>query len=42
VVQPSGKGVRAYDYANTLSDVETKLRRQDREENVLLVPALDD
>ena len=40
VVTADKDGVRAYDYAKALSDVETKLRREEHVEGVLLVPAL--
>lgn len=41
VVVPSKQGVRASDYANFMSQVERQLRAQG-DENVLLVPALED
>ncbi|RPI63316.1 MAG: hypothetical protein EHM48_02690 [Planctomycetaceae bacterium] len=40
VVIPDQQGVRAYDYAKVLTDVENKLRRDEHVEGVLLVPAL--
>jgi hypothetical protein len=41
VVVPNGKGVRASDHAELMSQIERKLRA-DGDERVLLVPALDD
>ncbi len=41
VVVPSKPGVRASEYANFMSKVERELRQQG-DDNVLLVPALDD
>lgn len=41
VVVPSRPGVRASEYANYMSKVERELRAAG-DENVLLVPALDD
>lgn len=41
VVVPSRPGVRASEYANYMSKVERELREQG-EDNVLLVPALED
>ena len=41
VVVPSRPGVRASEYANYMSKVERELRASGNE-NVLLVPALDD
>jgi hypothetical protein len=41
VVVPSRPGVRASEYANYMSKVERELRAAG-EDNVLLVPALDD
>ena len=41
VVQPAEAGVRAYDYAKALSDVEVE-PRQEGEHEVLLVPAMPD
>lgn len=40
IVTPDKEGVRAYDYAKALTDVENKLRREEHVEGVLLVPAL--
>ena len=40
VVVPDTDGVRAYDYAMALADVELELRRNEGEENMLLVPAM--
>jgi hypothetical protein len=41
VVVPSRAGVRASDYANYMSRIERELRAEG-EDNVLLVPALED
>jgi len=41
VVVPSKPGVRASEYANFMSRIERELRAQG-EDNVLLVPALED
>lgn len=41
VVVPARAGVRAADYANFMSRVERELRAEG-DDNVLLVPALDD
>ncbi len=41
VVVPSRPGVRALDYANVMSQIERELREQG-DDNVLLVPALED
>jgi hypothetical protein len=41
VVSPRKKGVRAYDYAKALAEVELELRDENIEE-VLLVPAMPD
>jgi hypothetical protein len=41
VVVPSKAGVRASEYANYMSKIERELRKEG-EENVLLVPALDE
>lgn len=41
VVIPDHKGVRAYDYADVLTSVESRLRKDDGL-NVLLVPARPD
>ena len=41
VVVPSKAGVRASEYANFMSKVERELREQG-DDNVLLVPALED
>ena len=40
VVEPEPLGVHAYDYAKALTDVGTKLRREEHVEGVMLVPAL--
>lgn len=41
VVVPTEAGIRAYDYAEILSEVEKELRASDRDyEHVLLVPTL--
>jgi len=42
IVVPDREGVRAYDYAKVLSDVELELRRDEHEQHVLILPALDD
>jgi len=42
VVTPIKNGVRAYDYVQTLNEVEKELRDSHIEENVLLVPAIED
>jgi len=41
VIVPESEGVRAYDYAKTLADIEGELR-QEGEMEVLLVPAMPD
>jgi hypothetical protein len=41
VVVPTRQGIRASEYANFMAKVERELRQQG-EENVLLVPALQD
>lgn len=41
VVVPKQAGVRASDHANLMSQIERKLRA-DGDENVLLIPALED
>ena len=38
-VEPDREGVRAYEFADALSQVELKLRRDEGIERVLLVPA---
>ncbi len=42
VVVPDREGVRPYDFATALADVETELARDEKEEGVLLVPAIPD
>jgi hypothetical protein len=42
VVLPEGEGVRAYDYAHALTEVEDELRRERDDPHVLLVPAIPD
>jgi hypothetical protein len=42
VVVPDHEGIRAWDYADILTNVEMHLRRDEHVENVLLVPALPD
>ena len=42
VVKPTRTNVGASDFADALSDVESELRRDEKVEGVLLVPALDD
>ena len=39
-VVPDKGGVRAYEYAKALTDVENKLRREEHVEHVLLLPTL--
>jgi hypothetical protein len=41
VVVPSRPGVRALDHASVMSQIERELREQG-DDNVLLVPALED
>jgi len=41
-VVPEGGEVGAYEYAAALADVETELARDEKEESVLLVPAIPD
>jgi len=41
-VKPTRTNVGASDFADALSDVESELRRDEKVEGVLLVPALDD
>ena len=40
VVVPDGPGVRAYDYAHALTEVEDEMRKEGGDRHVLLVPAL--
>ena len=40
IVVPAKEGIRAYEYAKALTDVEEKLRREEHVDNVLLVPSL--
>jgi hypothetical protein len=42
IVSPDREGVRGDDYADALTAVEMKLRREENEKNVLLLPALPD
>lgn len=42
IVKPTKTHVGASDYADALSDVESELRRDEKVEGVLLVPALTD
>ena len=39
-VVPDKGGIRVYDYAKALTDVENKLRREEHVEHVLLLPDL--
>jgi len=41
IVTPAAKGVRTYDYVETLSEVERELR-QEGLDHVVLVPAIED
>jgi hypothetical protein len=40
VVQPRGRGVRAYDYAHALTQVEDEMREAGMDRHILLVPVL--
>ncbi len=40
-VYPAGGGIRPYDYAEILSDIERELRDEDAD-NVLIVPTIPD
>jgi len=42
VVKPTRANVGASDFADALSDVETELRRDEKIEGVLLIPAVED
>lgn len=42
VVIPDGSGVRAYDYAHALTEVEDEMRKAGGDRHILLVPALPD
>jgi hypothetical protein len=42
IVVPDGLGVRAYDYAHTLTEVEDEVEKEAGEHYILLLPALPD
>ncbi len=42
IVVPDGPGVRAYDYAHTLTQIEDEVEKETGEHYILLLPALPD